>query len=197
MMDRLIEKALKKGRVKSFLPNFASGKKILEEAAEHFGFVQWGTKRIVLPLAVFYLIVGFFLQEHVLGSLLLAFLVFLYANFLPDLDAFFSGRGGKNIRKTGKFEKRIALFFAPLVIYYLLSRKLKQWDLGSEKPFHSKRALFEFSFFLFLFGLLLYFSLLKAFFLMLFGFLGFLTHLAVDEVIIFPKIKKAKADKKS
>ena len=59
-------------------------------------------------------------------------------------------------------------------------KKSKQWDLGLKKLFHNKKAMLEFSIFLFVFGFILYFSTLKAFFFSLFGLLGFLTHLLVD-----------------
>ena len=78
-------------------------------------------------------------------------------------------------------KKRITLFFAPVIIYYLLSRKARPWDLGSSKPFHSRKALLEFTAFLFAFGFILYFSILNAIFFALFGFLGFLMHLIVDD----------------
>jgi len=181
MERKLLKKALKKSKASSFLPDFANADKVIEEFSEHFAFVKWSLKRIVLPLAVFYIVAGFFFQEHVLGALVTALLVFFYSNFLPDLDAFFrQGQGGK---KANWLEKRIALFFAPLAIYYILSEKKRPLELESQKPFHNRRALIEYSIFLFAFGLLIYFSALKAFFFALFGFLGFLIHLIVDKRI--------------
>lgn len=182
MERKLVKKALRESGAKNFLPNFVSAGKMIEEIKEHFGFLKWSTKRVLIPLAVLYLIMGFVFQEHVLGSLVFASLIFLYTNFLPDLDSFFP-HGKKNTKKAGKIEKRLALFFAPLMIYYMLSKKTARLDLGSSKAFHNKRALWEFTIFLFVIGLILYFSLLKASFLALFGALGFLTHLAVDGIV--------------
>ena len=178
MVKKLIKAAMKKSNAEKFLPRIAVPEKIIDEVSEHFGTVRWGLKRIILPLAAFYVIVGFVLGEHVLGALFTGLVVFLYASFLPDLDAFFPN-SSKRAKVSGT-KKRIALFFTPIVIYYILSKKTKQWNLGSEKPFHNKKAMLEFTFFLFALGLILYFSVLKAFFLALFGFLGFLTHLIAD-----------------
>lgn len=185
MVEKLVKKAMKRSNAERFLPEFASAKKVIEEIAEHFSIVKWSLKRIILPVAVFYIIIGFFLEEHVLGALFTGFLVFLYTNFLPDLDAFFPHAEKSKAKKANWLEKRISLFFTPVVIYYILSRKLRPWDLGKNKPFHNKQALLEISVFLFFFGLLIYFSTLKALFFALFGALGFLTHLLVDKQLKF------------
>jgi len=182
MVKKIISRAMKKSNAESFLPKFANAKKVIEEIAEHFNFLKWAGRRIILPVAVFYVLAGLFFQEHVLGALFTSFLVFLYSNFLPDLDSFFSHAEGK---KANAVEKRLVLFFAPVYIYYLLSRKIKPLSLGSSKPFHNKKAMLEFTIFLFVFGAIIYFSLLKAFFLALFGLLGFLTHLTVDKQLKF------------
>lgn len=184
MVEKLVKKAIVKSNANAFLPKIADANKIIEEISEHFSFFKWSLKRILLPMAVFYFLAGFFLQEHILGALFTAFIVYLYANFLPDLDSFFPHNKNNSAKKAGRIEKRIALFFAPVIIYYILSRKAKPLDLGSEKAFHNKRALIEFSLFLFAFGLVLYFSILKAFFFAFFGFLGYLTHLTIDKQVI-------------
>jgi len=181
MVKNILKKTLKKSKASNFLPRFANTDKIIEEISEHFGTVKWSFKRIILPLAVFYVIVGFFFQEHILGALFTSLLIFFYANFLPDLDAFF--QHGKEGKKASWIEKRLALFFTPIMIYYILSEKSKPLDLGKNKPFHNTAAMFEFTFFLLIFGLLVYLSPVKAVFLALFGFLGFFTHLIVDKQI--------------
>jgi hypothetical protein len=188
MVRKLIKKALKESDANNFLPRFASAGKIIEEIQEHFGFLKWSAKRILIPLAVLYLIMGIVFQEQVIGSLVFASIIFFYTNFLPDMDSFFP-HGKKDSKKAGRIERRLALFFAPFVIYYMLSRKQKPLDLGQNKAFHNKRALIELTIFLFILGLILYFSLLKASFLALFGALGFLTHLTVDGIVL-AKIKK-------
>lgn len=195
MVRRLVKNALKKPALKNALPHFINAKLVVDEIAEHSGFIKWSLKRIVLPLTAFYVAAGFLLGEHVLGSLLMGIVVFFYANFLPDLDAFFSHTNDKN-NEVSAVRKRIALFFAPLVIYYILSGKQKSWDLGKNKPFHNTRALLEFSGFLFFFGIVLYFSFLKAFFFMLFGFCGYCIHLIIDEKISVIKIKRQPPCKK-
>jgi len=179
---KIIGRALEKSKASLHLPSFAGPEKVVEEIAEHFSFLLWTGKRIVIPLCLLYIVTGFFLNEHVLGALLTSSLVFLYANFLPDFDAFYSK---PSTRKATWLEKRLALFFAPIVIYYLLSNKIAPFDMGSQKAFHSTNAMLEFSLFLFLAGLVLYFSVLKAFFFAVFGLLGYATHLFVDRRI-FP-----------
>ena len=181
MARRLLNKALEKSNASKTLPPFVDADKILQELSEHWGFLQWSFKRIILPIVVFYIIIGLLAGEVVFGALFISLLAFLYANFLPDLDSFFPKEG----KKAGWIKKRLALFFTPVFIYYLLSQKIKPLSLGSEKAFHSRKALLEFSIFLFVFGLLIYLSILKAFFLALFGFLGFLTHLLVDKQLRF------------
>ena len=189
MVRRLVNNALKKPTLKNALPSFINAKLVVNELAEHSGFLGWSFKRIVFPLAAFYVIIGFLLGEHVLGSLLMGIVVFLYANFLPDLDTFFRFTNNKS-NEVGAVKQRVALFLAPLVIYYILSRRQNSWDLGKDKPFHNRRALLEFSIFLLCLGSLLYFSALKAFFFMLFGFSGYCIHLIIDEKIKWIKIKR-------
>ena len=189
MVRRLVKNALKKPALKNALPHFINAKLVVDELTEHSGFMKWSFKRIILPLTVFYVVAGFLLGEHVLGSLLMGIVVFLYANFLPDLDTFFPHSNDKS-NKVSVVRKRIALFFAPVLIYYILSEGHKPWDLGKNKPFHNTRSLLEFSCFLFFFGSLLYFSFLKAFFFMLFGFCGYCIHLIIDGKINIIKIKR-------
>lgn len=189
MVKRLIKEAIKKSAVKEVLPSFVNAKLVLDELEEHGGFIRWGAKRIILPLAIFYILIGLVFGEHVLGSLLMGLVVFLYSNFLPDLDTFFPHNDNKK-NEVSAVKKRIALFFAPAVVYYILSRKLTHWDLGKDKPFHNSRALLEFSAFLFFFGLLLYFSALKALFFMVFGFCGYFMHLTIDNRVSVIKIGK-------
>lgn len=189
MVERLIKTAMKKPNIKGTLPPFVNAKLLIDELEEHFGFLQWGSKRIIFPLAIFYIVAGLIFGEHILGSLLMALVIFLYTNFLPDLDTFFPYNNNKK-NEVSSTKKRIALFFAPAVIYYLLSRKLTPWDLGKDKPFHNARAMLEFSIFLFVLGVFLYFSWLKAFFFMLFGLCGYFVHLVIDKKITVLKIKR-------
>ncbi|MFA6268507.1 MAG: hypothetical protein WCW13_05205 [archaeon] len=179
MEKKLIKKALQESNASSFLPIFASPEKIIDEIKEHMGLLKWSTKRVLIPLAVLYIIMGFIFQEYVLGSLALAAIVFLYTNFLPDLDSFFANKSSI-AKKATQLDKIIALCFAPVLIYYTLSKKNPPLNLGSDKAFHNKKALIGLTIFLFIIGIIIYMSLLKAFFLALFGFLGFFTHLTVD-----------------
>ncbi|MFA6064211.1 MAG: hypothetical protein WCW44_02325 [archaeon] len=182
MVKRILNNALKESNAFESLPVFASAEKVIDEIKEHFGLLKWSLKRVLFPIAIFYILVGFVLQEHVLGSLALALLVFLYTNFLPDLDAFFSQDKRDSIKANWTL-RRLSLYFTPAVIYYVLSKKTRPIYLGSSKPFHNTNSLIEITIFLFLAGLVLHFSLLKAVFLALFGLTGYATHLFVDGLL--------------
>src|SRR3989344_5584501 len=113
------------------IPSYVNFQKIEEEIKEHFGFLKWAFKRIVLPIVVAYILAGIFLfKTNVLGSLVIALIVFLYSNFLPDTD-FLMKEKNSNIESKW-YEKYALLFFAPVIIYYILD--------GRKKPFYTKKG---------------------------------------------------------
>lgn len=165
----------------SHLPGFVTLEKIQEEFFEHLEMVRWVLLRVVLPLAILYFLVnGFFSGRFLLSNSIFGVVVFLYSAFLVDLDAFFNPRGKS--QEATPFERLIILFFAPIIIYYTLSQRIVPRSLPP-KYFHSKKRMITFTLFVFLIGLLLFFSVLDALFLALFGLLGYATHLGTDKLL--------------
>jgi len=74
------------GIILKIIPPYAKFKKMEGEIKEHFNFVSWMFKRIVVPLIIFYVIIGLILNINIFGPLFIMLLVFLYSNFLPDTD---------------------------------------------------------------------------------------------------------------
>lgn len=164
----------------SRIPPFATFKKVEGEIKEHFGFARWAFKRIILPLAVFYLLASLFLQVRIFAPLFISLLIFLYSNFLPDVGYLVKKTNDK--RKEWKWqEKYTLLFFAPVVIYYVIAGRAKPLYSTTDRPLHNFKAAFIYGAFLFVAGMLLWDELLKATMLAIFGFLGFSIHLVVDK----------------
>ena len=57
--------------------------KIRDETTEHIDHLSSALKKIVLPLSVCYLCLGFFFGNNVVDSLFLGILIFVYSHFLP------------------------------------------------------------------------------------------------------------------
>ncbi|MBI4167746.1 MAG: hypothetical protein HY515_02200 [Candidatus Aenigmarchaeota archaeon] len=166
--------------ISSKLPSFATFKKIEDEIKEHFGFASWAFKRIILPIAVFYLLASFIFQVRIFAPLFISLLIFLYSNFLPDVGYLVKKTNDK--RKDWKWqEKYTLLFFAPIVIYYVIAGRAKPLYSIHDRPFHNFKSAAVYGVFLFVIGMLLWDELLKASMLAIFGFLGFSVHLLVDK----------------
>ena len=161
------------------IPSYVSMHKLEEEIKEHFVFLKWAFKRIIIPLAIAYIIAGLFLKINILGSLVLAMLVFLYSNSLPDVDFLMKTTRNK-VLESKWYEKYALLFFAPLVIYYILDGRKKPIYISKDKYFHSFKIIPIYGFFLFILGMILWQQPLKMIILPLFGMLGFSFHLIVD-----------------
>ena len=174
------------------IPSYVSFHKLEEEIKEHFAFLKWTFKRIILPLAIAYIIAGIFLKINVLGSLVIALLIFLYSNSLPDTD--FLMKATKDKKSESRwYEKYALLFFAPLVIYYILDGRKKPIYVSKNKYFHSFKIVPLYGFFLFILGVILWQQPLKMVILPIFGMLGFSFHLIVDGYIknTFKNAKKS------
>ena len=162
------------------IPSYADFKKMEEEIKEHFSFLKWTFKRIVLPLAIFYVIAGiFFFKINVLGSLVIALIIFLYSNFLPDIDFLMKETKDKKLASKW-YEKYTLLFFAPIVMYYILDGRKKPIYTLKGKCFHNFRTLLIYGVFLFIVGVILWQESIKMVILPLFGMFGFSSHLMVD-----------------
>ncbi|MFH0890098.1 MAG: hypothetical protein V1836_03065 [Candidatus Aenigmatarchaeota archaeon] len=167
------------GLISKRIPPFATFGKIEDEIKEHLGFLNWTAKRIVLPLAVFYLLMSFVLQTRILGSLFLSLLVFLYSNFLPDVG-YLVKKTKKKRDDWGWQEKYSLLFFAPVVLYYVIAGRAKPLYSVEDKPFHNAKTVLVYGLFLLALGYVLWGELIKAAMLATFGMLGFCVHLLVD-----------------
>ena len=172
------------------IPSYVEFKKMEEEIKEHFTFLKWTFKRIILPLAIFYAIAGiFFFEINVLGSLVIALLIFLYSNFLPDID--FLMKEAKDKKLVSKwYEKYSLLFFAPIIMYYILDGRKKPIYTLKGKYFHNFRTVLIYGVFLFVLGAILWQENIKMIILPLFGMLGFSFHLMVDGRIKNPFRKR-------
>ncbi|MBI2106553.1 hypothetical protein HYT57_01080 [Candidatus Woesearchaeota archaeon] len=160
------------------IPSYVNFQKIEDEIKEHFGFLRWAFKRIVLPIAIAYILAGIFLfKMNVLGSLVIALIVFLYSNFLPDTD--FLIKETKNAESKW-YEKYALLFFAPVIMYYILDGRKKPLYTKKGKSFHNYKTVFIWGVFLFIVGAILWQEPIKMAILPIFGMLGFSFHLMID-----------------
>src|SRR3989344_1846857 len=172
------------------IPSYVDFRKMEEEIKEHFTFLKWTFKRIILPLAIFYILAGiFFFKINVLGSLVIALLIFLYSNFLPDIDFLMKETKDKNLVSKW-YEKYSLLFFAPIIMYYILDGRKKPIYTLKGKYFHNFRTVLIYGVFLFVLGAILWQENIKMIILPLFGMLGFSFHLMVDGRIKNPFRKR-------
>lgn len=164
---------------KPFASTGTSLDKVFEEAGEHFGWVRWVARRLIVPLVVIYVAAGFLTGTHVLSSLFLALGIFLYSNFLPDFDVLISHV--RNPRFASPWQRKYYLLcFAPVYIYYLVSEDAERIYSVVKKPFHRRKAMLAYGAFLLFFGVLLFGNLVQAAALPVFGMTGYALHLAVD-----------------
>ena len=106
-------------------------------------------------------------------------MIFIYSNFVPDLDSLLVV--SKNTReKSNALELFSLLFLGPLFVYYAISKEAKPIYVKKPKEFHNFRYLLLYSLFLLMIGLLFYDNPLERLALPLFGALGYVTHLSVD-----------------
>jgi hypothetical protein len=164
-------------------------RKIRGETAEHVDHLSSALKKLVLPLSVCYLCLGFFLGNNVIDSLVFSILVFVYSHFLPDLLSPFRIKNRKEKDEDRPWFKKYALLLlAPLFIFLLWGDGIPA--LRTTEHFHNARSLGVYSIFLLLLGLVFYGNLplslgriLEVFSLTIFGSIGYLTHLKVDKVL--------------
>ncbi len=162
------------------LPPFATFAKIHGELKEHFTFAGWAFKRIIIPLIVFYFVMGFVLDTRIFASLFISLLIFIYSSFLPDVG--YIVKKTKDRRKEWKWNEKYALlFFAPVFLYYVIAGRAKPLFSSEDRPYHKFGIAFVYGAFLFVVGMLFWDELLKAVMLSIFGFLGFAIHLLVDK----------------
>jgi hypothetical protein len=162
------------------IPPYGRFKKIEGEINEHFNFIKWMFKRVLVPLMVFYVTIGLILNMNVFGSLFLSFLVFVYSNFLPDIDFLIKKTKDKN-KDSLWYEKYLLLFFAPVIMYYIIGGRAKPLYSIEDRSFHNLKTVIAYGIFLFVIGSIFWTDALKRLMLPIFGMLGFVFHLMVDK----------------
>jgi len=172
----------RKGRSKLSL------KYMKKETSEHFQFLIKTFKRLVLPISVCYLCIGFFLGKNVFGSMLWGLLVFCYSHFLPDLPSVFRLKKRYKEKNLVWYKKYALLLLAPVFIYLLFSGIHLPWR--TRENFHNLKSLAVYGSFLFLLGLIFYGDLpissgdmIEIFSPALYGLIGYFTHLKVDKLL--------------
>ncbi len=168
------------------IPPYARFSHFEREIKEHFSFLSVMFKRIIIPIILLYIFTGFFLKIDIFGSLFLSMLIFIYSNFLPDVD-FIVSFTKNNKNESLWYEKYFLLCFAPIVIYYVFVGKAKPIYSAKPRIFHSTSALLVYGIFLLVVGSVFWSSNFKTVMFSLFGVAGFAIHLIVDGVIRFEK----------
>lgn len=164
------------------MPPYATFKKMNKELTEHFNFIAWTFKRIVLPITIFYVVFGLIFEINVFGSIFLSLLLFFYSNLLPDVDALFKETKNRRLDSLW-YEKYSLLFFAPLIVYYIISGRARPLYSVESRPFHSFKTVLIYGAFLFLVGSIFWMDTLRRMMFPLFGMMGFTVHLLIDKKI--------------
>lgn len=165
------------------LPPFASFNKVKDEVLEHYFLLRIMWKRFLLPLIIFYLVLSFVLDTYALGSLVLSLLIFVYSNFLPDLDIFIKKPDGTE-RESLWYEKYFLLLFAPVFVYYVFTGDAHPLYSSKHRPFHNLESAVIWLVFLYFVGSVLWPDVaLKRIMFAVFGFSGYLFTLMVDGVV--------------
>ena len=173
------------------IPPYVRFEKVEKELEEHFNFLKWMFKRVVLPLILFYVVMSLVFNMNVFGSLFISFIIFIYSNFLPDVDFLIKRTIQKN-RDSLWYEKYFLLFFAPVVIYYVIRGRAKPLYSLEDRCFHNFRTVLVYGFFLLIVGSIFWPETLKRVMLPLFGMMGFIFHLIVDGTYAFLRKKMKK-----
>jgi len=163
------------------LPGFATFEKVSNEYSEHKDFAVWVFFRIITPIIIFDLIINLVIFNRFRpSSTIFGVIIFFYATFLVDLDSFFNPT--KKSSEATTVQRTLILLLAPIVIYYMLSKRFKPIHIP-HKYFHQKKSMVIFCIFTFILGCGIFFNLLDALFFTLFALIGYITHLIVDKVI--------------
>ena len=178
-------------KILKIIPPYARFDKVESEIREHFSFLLFTLGRMVLPLVILYLVIGLVMGERIWGPLLISLAVFLYSNFVPDID-FLIGKADKKHDPSLWYEKYFVLLFAPIFFYYVLIGKANPIRSESPRCFHNVKSLIIYTLFLFIIAQVFWEETVKITTLPLFGFLGYSFHLIVDGVLSFKKVMEKK-----
>lgn len=159
-----------------------SFEKFSGEVSEHGQMLKWVASRILLPFSIFYIIIGFWLKQNIFDSLFLGLIIFIYSNFLPDLDSLIRVTKHKN-KLSAWYDKYILLFFAPVFIYYAVSGRAKPIYSLRQKEFHTLKAFAAYMGFIIIVSAIFWGNNLERIAFLLFTALGYTTHLVVDGYI--------------
>ena len=165
--------------IAKIIPPHNKFSKAEDELKEHFDFVTWIFKMLILPLIIFYVVMGVISNMNVFGSLFLSLLVFIYSNFLPDTD-FLIKKTNIGRQESLWYEKYFLLFFAPIIAYYTIAGRARPLYSLENRCFHNFKTIFIYGAFLFVVGTIFWPETLKRVMLPVFGMAGFALHLAVD-----------------
>ena len=167
--------------------------KVEEEIKEHFTILGFFIKRIIIPLALLYVIFGVIFNIDLFDSLFLALVIFIYSSLLPDADIFF--RATKNKRQDSLwYDKLGMLFFAPVIVFYIFLGRARKMYTFSQRPFHNFSMIFVYGFFLLMISSIFWSTSLEKASLPILGMMGYAIHLIIDK---FPKKVKGYINKKS
>ena len=163
--------------------------KIKEETIEHIDYLKRILSRLVLPVAMGYTCLGFFLGKNVVDSLFFSIVIFVYSSFLPDLLTLFRTKDRRERRELEKwYVKYMLLFFAPVFVLLILGNEALPFR--TMESFHNVKSLGVYSSFLLLLGFVFYGSFplssgsfLEVLSLALFGAIGYVAHLRVDKIL--------------
>ena len=168
------------------IPPYAKFHKAEAEIKEHFSFLTLAFNRLIIPLVLIYIIVGFILKLDIFGSLFVSLIIFIYSNFLPDADFLFAYTADKK-KESLWYERYFFLCFMPIVAYYILVGKARPLYSSSGRSFHNIRTIIIYGIFLLIIGSIFWSSTFKTIMLAVFGVLGFAFHLMVDKIIRIEK----------
>jgi len=167
------------GIIARSIPSYVEFKKMEDEIKEHFSFIKWMFKRVVLPLMIFYVVMSLILNMNIFGSLFVFLVVFIYSNFLPDID-FLIKKTKDNDEDSLWYEKYLLLFFAPVVVYYIIAGRARPLYSVDDRCFHNFKTAIIYGLFLFVVGSIFWPETLNRIMLPAFGVTGFVFHLLVD-----------------
>jgi hypothetical protein len=167
------------GMVAKAIPRQSKFEHAQNEVVEHFSFIKWASKRILLPLIMFYFVMGLLFNMSFFGSLFISLAIFLYSNFLPDVDLLIKKTNVRN-KDSLWYEKYFLLFFSPIVMYYIIDGRAKPLYSLEDRCFHNLKTAFIYGIFLLVIGSIFWPETFKRLMLPLFGMLGFILHLIVD-----------------
>jgi len=184
----------KEGVINNFLKSIHpyTHEKIEKEIKEHFTILSFFAKKVIIPLICVYIIFGLIFNLYLFDSLFLALVVFIYSSLLPDTDIFFKITN-KKMQESIWYEKLGLLFFAPLVVFYMLVGRAKKMYTIKQRPFHNFSIVFVYGFFLLIVSSIFWSTPLEKISLPILGMLGYAIHVLIDkfpEKVKFIKMKK-------